>query len=63
MLFMLAICTMVLGTKAVAILYYNLNPKHFSDDLTFFQTTVNILNIIVDFTLWMMLFSFVFEMN
>lgn len=54
---------MVLGTKAVVILYYNLHPKKFSDDFTFFQTTVNILNIIVDFTLWMMLFSFVFEMN
>jgi hypothetical protein len=63
MLFMLAICTMVLGTKAVVILYYNLHPKKYSDDLTFFQTTVNILNMIVDFTLWMMLFSFVFEMN
>ena len=63
MLFMLAICTMVLGTKAVVILYYNLHPKKFSNEVTFFQTTVNILNMIVDFTLWMMLFSFVFEMN
>jgi hypothetical protein len=63
MLFVLAVCTLCLGTKAVVILYYNLHPKKYSDDFNFFQTTVNILNMIVDFILWMMLFTFVFEMN
>ena len=60
MLFILSICTLCLGTKAIFILYYNLKDKYFSDDYVYFQNMINIFNMIVDFTLWMMLFVFLF---
>ena len=63
MLLILGICTLCLGIKAVFILYYNLKQKDYSEDYIQLQNMIGLLNMVIDITLWMMLFSFVFEMN
>jgi|LauGreDrversion4_2_1035121.scaffolds.fasta_scaffold831390_2 hypothetical protein len=63
MLFVLTVCTVCLGSKAIFILYYTLKDKNFTDDYVYFQDFINIVNMCVDVSLWMMLFSFVYEMN